>query len=103
MKDKKTLLIICAMGYATSSMIKKCILDDFDAHNITDWNVETTALNMSQGIVESADIIVSSLDLGAQHFSAPIIDGVPLISGIGKEETLAAIRNAMQQIPDATS
>lgn len=88
------------MGYATSSMMKKVILDYFTAHDIKNWNVETSALNMSQSLTGKADLIVSSLGLSQSEFKVPVINGVPLISGVGKEKTLQEIVAAIRKIDD---
>lgn len=98
MKRKKTLLIICALGYATSTMIKKTICDCFETNCIDGWNVECIGYNMSQGRTDDADIIVTSLDLNPKEYTVPVIRGVALISGIGKEKVLNQIVEEVRRI-----
>lgn len=88
MNSKKTILVICALGYATSTMIKKAISEFLEEKGIANWEVEAIGLSMSRDYVESADIIVSSLELKQSEYKAPVLNGVPLISGIGKEAVL---------------
>lgn len=98
MKTKKTLLVICALGYATSTMIKKEITEYFEAKGITNWDVDAIGLNMSRDSVGSADLIVSSLELKQSEYDVPVINGVPLISGIGKDAVLEKILENVREI-----
>ena len=98
MKEKRNILVICALGYATSTMIKKAISDYLSDKNINNWSVEAIGLSMSEGYIDSADIIVSSLDLDQSKYKVPVLNGVPLISGINKDQTLAQILEIIQKI-----
>ena len=88
---KRTILVICALGYATSTMIKKNIEEFLEANGIKDWSVEAIGYQMSENYVKDASIIVSSLDLNKDDYNVPVINGVPLISGINAEDTLQEI------------
>lgn len=96
--NKKLILVICALGYATSTMIKRTIEEFLKANNIKDWNVEAVGLNMSAPMVPKANVIVSSLELNPKEYKVPIINGVSLISGINKEATLQQILKTIQEI-----
>ena len=91
MKQTRNLLIICALGYATSTMMKKVISDFFSEQGIENWNIDSIGYNMSESYVKKADLIVSSLELNENEYEVPILNGVSLISGINKEETLNQI------------
>jgi galactitol-specific phosphotransferase system IIB component len=86
------------MGYATSAMMKMAIVDFFNEKNITDWNVDSIALNMSRDYVNDADIIVTSLDLRQDEYKVPVISGIALISGIGKDAVLQEILENIRRI-----
>ena len=98
MNSKKTLLIICAMGYATSTIMKMGIVDFLQKKGITDWNVDSIALNMSSDYINDADIIVTSLELQQSEYKIPVIKGIGLITGIGKEDVLNTIFENIQRI-----
>lgn len=53
---------------------------------------------MSQGRTDDADIIVTSLDLNPKEHTVPVIRGVALISGIGKEKVLNQIVEEVRRI-----
>lgn len=98
MKEKKLILVICALGYATSTMIKRTIEEFLKNEGCVDWEVEAVGLNQSAPYVKKASIIVSSLELETKEYQMPIINGVSLISGIRKEVTLNEILEAMRAL-----
>lgn len=98
MSGKHTILVICALGYATSTMIKKTICDYFDEVGIKNWDIDCIGYNMSQGHIAGADIIVSSLELKQEDYKVPILNGVALISGIGKDEVLSELEEQVRLI-----
>ena len=94
---KKNILVICALGYATSTMMKKRIEDCLSENNFTGWSVEAVGLKDSKNYVKNADIIVSSVGLKQEDYDVPVINGVPLISGIRKEATFDEIIIAVKE------
>lgn len=98
MKEKKLILVICALGYATSTMIKRSIEEFIKKEGYVDWEVEAVGMNQSQPYIKKASIIVSSLELDLKDYQIPVINGVALISGIQKEATLYEILNAMKNL-----
>lgn len=98
MDNKRKILVICALGYATSTMIKKNIEDFLKEKRVQGWYVEAIGLNMAAGHVKDASIIVSSLELNKKEYTAPIVNGVSLISGINKEATLNEILEIIQSM-----
>ncbi len=96
MDNKKKILVICALGYATSTMIKKNIEDFLNDSGVQGWYVEAIGLNMADGYIKDASIIVSSLNLNPKDYCVPVVNGISLISGINKEDTLKEILNIIQ-------
>ena len=86
------------MGYATSTMIKKTINEYFTEKGVTNWNIDTISLNMARDWLGNADLIVSSLGLNPAEYKVPVLNGVPLISGIGKDAVLQEIWENIQKI-----
>ena len=98
MKETRNILVICALGYATSTMIKKSITDFLAEKKINNWDVTAIGLGMSEGYMSTTDIIVSSLALDQSKYQVPVINGIPLISGINKEETLLKILEIIKEL-----
>ena len=97
MQSKRKILVICALGYATSTMIKKTIEDFLKEKGISGWKVDAVGLNMSEGPVKDAAVIVSSLELNPKDYAVPIVNGISLISGINKEGALKEILELVQK------
>ena len=90
--ENKLILVICALGYATSTMIKKNIEDYLDAEGIEGFEIEAIGVNQASTYLPSAKMIVTSLELDPADYNVPVINGVALISGIGKEAVLEKIK-----------
>ena len=82
MQSKRKILVICALGYATSTMIKKTIEDFLKEKGISGWKVDAVGLNMSEGPVKDAAVIVSSLELNPKDYAVPIDNGYCVIRRI---------------------
>ena len=96
MNNNKKILVICALGYATSTMIKKNIEDFLAEKGVSGWSVDAIGMNMAEGYIKDASVILSSLDLNQKDYPVPVINGISLISGINKEDTLNQILNVIQ-------
>ena len=98
MSERKLLLVICALGYATSTMIKKNIEDYFNEQGIEGWDIEAIGINQTSSYLKDAKLIVTSLELDSEEYNVPVINGVSLISGLNKEVTLAEISKAIKSL-----
>lgn len=98
MKEKKLILVVCALGYATSTMIKRTIEEFLKKEGCAGWEVEAIGLNQAEPYIKKASVIVSSLQLDTKDYHVPVINGVALISGINKEATLQEILEAMKTL-----
>ena len=94
----KKILVICALGYATSTMIKKTIEEFLKEKGVEGWFVDAVGLNMSAAPAKDAAIIVTSLELNPKDYAAPLVNGISLISGINKEATLNEIYELTRKI-----
>lgn len=94
----KKILVICALGYATSTMIKKTIEDFLKEKGVEGWNVDAVGLNMSAIPARDASIIVTSLELNQKDYQAPLVNGISLISGINKQATLEEIYELVRKM-----
>lgn len=91
----KTLYLVCATGIATSSMIRVKILDFLEERGI---EVEVFQYRVAEMFPEriKADVIVATTSMPPEVTEKfTVIGGLPLLTGIGEEETLEAIANAL--------
>lgn len=94
----KKILVICALGYATSTMVKRNIEEYLKSKSIKGWIVEAIGMGMSDGPAKTASIIVSTVTLDQSKYQAPIVNGVPLISGIDADKTLVEIEDIIKKM-----
>lgn len=90
MITKPNILIVCAMGYSTSSLIKLQIRKALESHNI-DANLESVSVNNVVNFVDKADMIITSLDLNPADYDIPVINAMELISGREKQKVIEQI------------
>lgn len=98
MNQKNLILVICALGYATSTMIMKNIEEFLQSQGIEGWEIEAVGVNQSSSYINDAKIIVTSLELDESEYNVPVINGVPLISGINQEATLQQILDTIKSL-----
>ncbi|HPX32389.1 MAG TPA: hypothetical protein PLT36_02665 [Erysipelotrichaceae bacterium] len=96
----KNILVICALGFATSTMVKKNIEDFLKENNIKGWKIDAVGVGMSKEPIKKATIIVSTIGLKQEDFDVPIVDGLSLISGINAEDTLNELAEIIKRIDD---
>ncbi len=98
MNQKNLILVICALGYATSTMIMKNIEEFLQSQGIEGWEIEAVGVNQSSSYINDARMIVTSLELDESEYNVPVINGVPLISGINQEATLQQILDTIKSL-----
>lgn len=96
----KKILVICALGYATSTMVKRNIEEFLKERKIDGWTVDAVGMGMSQEPAKTASIIVTTVQLDQKEYKAPIIDGISLISGIDCDKTFEDIESKIKEFKD---
>lgn len=90
----KTVLVACGTAVATSTVVAKSIEDAAKEAGI---KIHTKQCKVSEiGVhADSADLIVSTTQV-SQDFGVPVINGLPFLTGIGKDQTLEQIISALK-------
>ena len=84
----KRIYLVCATGIATSTMLRVKLEEFLRDKGIKASIQQYRVTELSPDRVE-ADVIVSTTGMPAEFSRVvPVIDGVPLITGIGEEEIL---------------
>ena len=96
----KKILVICALGYATSTMVKRNIEEFLKERKIDGCTVDAVGMGMSQEPAKTASIIVTTVQLDQKEYKAPIIDGISLISGIDCDKTFEEIESKIKEFKD---
>ena len=91
----KTVYLVCATGIATSSMLRVKVLDFLEEKGI---DVEVFQYRVAEMFPDriKADVIVSTTSMPPEiEENFTVISGLPLLTGVGEEETLEAIAKAL--------
>jgi len=91
----KTVYLVCATGIATSSMLRVKVQDYLESKGI---DIEVFQYRVAEMFPERihADVIVATTSMPPEVTEKfTVISGLPLLTGIGEEETLEAIANAL--------
>lgn len=90
----KTLLIVCATGLVTSTVVHKEIRDLLETSKIKANIVQCKASDIP-GNMEDVSLIVSAIQL-KETYPVPIISALPLLVGKGKQEVQGEIIQCMK-------
>ncbi len=91
----KTVYLVCATGIATSSMLRVKVQDYLESKGI---DIEVFQYRVAEMFPDriTADVIVATTSMPPEVTEKfTVISGLPLLTGIGEEETLEAIANAL--------
>lgn len=91
----KTVYFVCATGIATSSMLRVKVQDFLESRGI---DIEVFQYRVAEMFPDriKADVIVATTSMPPEITEkSTVISGLPLLTGIGEEETLEAIANAL--------
>jgi galactitol-specific phosphotransferase system IIB component len=93
MKDKKNLLLVCAAGFATTSMMKMGIEEGLSERgvDINQVNIQIATISNISNYIAQADLIVTTLTLEKSEFNVPIVNGIPLIAGMDRTDVIDKI------------
>ncbi|AAM23483.1 MAG: PTS system, galactitol-specific enzyme II, B component [Caldanaerobacter subterraneus] len=86
---KKTILVACGTGIATSTVVTEKILEAAKKENL-DVNIIQCKVSEIKSYAEDADFIVTTTIL-KDSFGKKSINALPLITGIGEEQVLKEI------------
>lgn len=86
----KNLLFVCATGIATSTAVTEKVMEFLKEKGVTDVNYSQTNVASVQSTADDADLIVSTTKI-PYELTTPVINGLPLITGVREEKVLDAI------------
>lgn len=97
--EKMNILLVCAAGFATTSMMKTRIEERLadQGFDIESVDIQTTTISSIMNYIDRADLIITTLSLDPSEYSVPIINGTPLLTGIGTEKVLEDLVNYLEE------
>lgn len=92
----KRILVACGNGIATSTVVASKIREYLGEKGI---QVETSQCKLMEipGKIQNFDLVVTSGQYDGESYNVPIVKGLALLTGIGAEETLEKIYDALSQ------
>jgi PTS system galactitol-specific IIB component len=94
MKKKKYVVVACGSGIATSNMVAGQIQDLCQRHGIA-VDIHTCTIVELPFAASGADLIVTTSKY-QRDVGTPVVNGVPLLTGMGKEKALQEILVVLQ-------
>ena len=90
MNAKKTVLIACGTGIATSTVVSTVVQK---IANENDLNVDIIQCKMMEvpGYADRADLLITTTVVDKDQYKFPVIGGCPFLTGIGKDKVIAEI------------
>lgn len=91
----KKVLVVCGTAGITSAIAEKEINDEAERNGIKIFTSRCTPLELNSR-AKDFDLIVSTIVI-KDIYGKPIINGLPFITKIGKDEALSEIMNFLQK------
>lgn len=91
----KRILVACGNGIATSTVVATKVRQFLEEQGI---QVETTQTKLMEvpGKVQGYDLLVTTGQFEGQTGDVPVVKGMPILTGIGADQTLQEILNYLK-------
>ena len=96
MSKKKTPLIIvaCGSGIASSTTAAERLKGVVERENLG-WSVQAASFRELHVVAKQADVLATIAPSGKIDYGIPVVNGVSLLTGVGVEKTVEAIKEAL--------
>lgn len=94
MSGAKTILVVCGSGIATSTAVAMELREMLEERGL-EVTVKQTDVFSLAGNLAGVDLIASTCALDG-NWGVPVVNAVPLLTGIKAEEVIEAIVRALQ-------
>jgi PTS system galactitol-specific IIB component len=92
---RKRILVPCGSGVATSNMAAEKLKRLLKERGL-DADVQACDFKSLASLAKQADLIVSVAPNSGLKYSIPVINGIPLLTGVGLQDCLAAVEQALK-------
>ena len=96
MAKRKRILVPCGSGVATSNMAAEKLKSLLKRDRL-EADVQAVDFKSLASLASQADLIVSVAPHGGQKYPIPVINGIPLLTGVGLEQCLEEIEKHLRE------
>ncbi|MGL5722820.1 MAG: PTS sugar transporter subunit IIB [Brevinema sp.] len=93
----KRIIISCGSGIATSTMVAVAVKEILSSLG-KDMEIIKCSIPEIPGYMEGAILIISTAQVPFDTGSAIVVSGVPFLTGMGKEDTIAKIKDILIKV-----
>ncbi|EPN5990373.1 PTS sugar transporter subunit IIB [Enterococcus faecalis] len=92
----KRILVACGNGIATSTVVASKVKEYLASQGI---EVETTQTKLMEvpGKVEGYELLITTGQFEGETGDVPVVKGMPILTGIGAEQTMADIQSYLNE------
>lgn len=91
-KKKRTIIVACGMGVASSHLAANRIKDRLKEYGIKNVDVRVVQYAKAQAECEFAEVFVNLSPTGHHKFACPQVNGVPFMTGFGMEDSMRELK-----------
>lgn len=91
----KRILVACGNGIATSTVVATKVRQFLEEQGIQAETTQTKLMEVP-GKVQGYDLLVTTGQFEGQTGDVPVVKGMPILTGIGAEQTLQEILNYLK-------
>ncbi|MGX7211225.1 PTS sugar transporter subunit IIB [Enterococcus innesii] len=91
----KRILIACGNGIATSTVVASKVKDYLNENGIEVSTTQTKLMEVPSK-VHDYDLLVTTGQFEGQTGEVPVVKGMPILTGIGSEQTMEEILNYLK-------
>ena len=91
----KKILFVCATGGITSTVAENHIIEACKTAGVEVKTIRCSAPDIAS-FIEDVDFVVATAAIG-NNYPKPVVDGLPFLTGIGKEELIQKIVDLAKQ------
>ncbi|KAA9233753.1 PTS sugar transporter subunit IIB [Aerococcus mictus] len=92
----KNILFVCGTGVATSTAVAKNVTQYLYDKGLKDIRYHQTNVGSVEANSSGVDLIVSTTNI-PYELDIPVINGLSIITGVGKEKTLEEIYEVLKE------
>jgi PTS system galactitol-specific IIB component len=91
---RKRVIVACGTAIATSTHVADRLSREFAARGI-DADITQCRVTEIGAYVDVADVVVTTA-LATREFPIPMVSGVPFLTGVGEEDAIAQVLEALE-------